>query len=182
MKALENLPQGDPGSCILFILFLNDYVSLVINLEFGSALSIDFSNFADDCTLEMQAQPIPSKLTNKLKYDLRKALQMEMDHFYQFTLDNKLVLKTTKCSTVTFSNKNDFKAYVYKLDKNKLKLIHTIEHAPRKCVHSERYVYSMENEMIENEDGNIKYASDDSNELSDLEYLDINGTHQFFLP
>ena len=80
MEAEPNLPQGDPLSPILFCLMLNDYK--------GRHFDIDFSNFADDCTLEMNTPMIKCNLSNDMKIDLRKKLQEEMDHFYQYNLKN----------------------------------------------------------------------------------------------
>ena len=154
-KALPNLPQGDPISPILFVIFLNDYV--------GKNMDIDFSNFADDCTLEMNTKSGKSNLTNLMKFNMRKSLQEEIDHFYQFTLNNKLVLKKIKCNTVSFSNKNKFKAYVYKIEGKKLDLIHDLSHAPRKCHHSEKYCFL---------EGMGYNEFEDSNGESDLEFLD----------
>ena len=161
-KALPNLPQGDTFCPILFCLFLNDYN--------GKNNNIEFSNFADDCTLEMTAKEQKCKLTNKMKFDLRSELQSEMNHFYQYTLNNKLVLKKIKCNTVTFCNKKNFKAYVYNIDGNKLELIHSIDHAPQKCKHSEKYCYQ----------NGLNYNDcEDSNGDSDLEFLNPSDGNKY---
>ena len=177
--ALENLPQGDPMSTILFCVYLNDYDNLssteknsnegklnVRNIELKYDISLN--NFADDCTLEMPALMHKCNLNNNIKFNLRYALQEEMKHFYQFTLNNKLVLKNIKCNTITFSRKNrNFSAYVYKLNNHKLDLIHHIDHSPKICKHHARqqYLNQKMNDELNNED----------NGDSDLENLDNNG-------
>ena len=165
-KALENLPQGCPASVILFDIFLDDYEGINMNIN-NITYNIDMNNFADDCSLEMNTYNYNCNLTNKMKKDWRTALQNEMNNFYQYTLNNKLILKKVKCNTVTFSRKNNFKAYVYNLDKNKLKVVHAIEHAPRICYHNERFCYK----------NGIQNANllNDENDISDLENLDENG-------
>ena len=155
-NALANLPQGDPISPILFCLFLNDFISKVLDTE--------LSNFADDCTLELNPLKYKCKLDNNLKIEMRKKLQKVMNQFYQYTLNNKLILKKIKCNTATFCNKKNFSAYVYKLEKNKLNVLHSYENSPQKCKHNAKYKY-----LNCNDNDSI-----DSNGDSDLENLDEN--------
>ena len=175
MAAEPNLPQGDPLSCILFCLMLNDYESKSYN--------VDFSNFADDCILDLIPKLEQSKFSNDDKYRNRLELQNEMDNFWQFTLNNQLVLKKVKCSTLTFSRKTkNFRAYVYNVDGNKLKVVHALEHAPQNCKHLQKANYV---------NANIDSNSDDSNGDSDLNNIDYasnfrieinsNGTEYFVL-
>ena len=74
------------------------------------------------------------------------------------------MLKKVKCSSVTFSRKKVFHAYVYELDGQKLELIHSHTNAPQECKHNEQMQYL--NPMMEIVEGNGD---------SDLENLDENG-------
>ena len=121
-------------------------------------------NFADDCCLAMQPMMKQVTLTNEIKYNYRLNLQSSAYGFFHFTRYFKLVVAKSKCSTVTFSRKRFFHAYVYKLDGENLELVHSHINGPQKCKHNERtqYLNPME-DLIE------------SNGDSDLENLDIHG-------
>ena len=114
----------------------NEYHNKVFNFD------IDFSNFADDSGMDTVALPIKIKLNDKIKRDHRVAMQLAIEDLYDYTRYYQLVVAKIKCSTITFSNKLDFKAYVYKLGDDNLELIHAHQHAPLECKHNGRYQYS----------------------------------------
>ena len=87
-----------------------------------------------------------------------------MTNFFYWTRFYQLVLKKVKCSSVTFSRKKIFHAYVYELDGQKLELVHSNTNAPQQCKHNEQQQYL--NPMMEVTEGNGD---------SDLENLDGNG-------
>ena len=64
----------------------------------------------------------------------------------------------------TFTRKNFFHAYVYKLDGQKLELVHSNINGPQRCKHNEKLQYV--NPLEELSEGNGD---------SDLENLDQNG-------
>ena len=161
----DNLPQGMPDSIALFILLYNnpninktknnnwekyqietiDYVETDENNNYNNKtfnFDIDFNNFADDSGMDTIALPIKIKLTDKIKRDYRLAMQLAIEDLYDYTRYYQLVVAKAKCSTITFSNKFDFQAYVYKLGDEKLELIHANQHAPQECKHNGRYQYS----------------------------------------
>ena len=58
-----------------------------------------------------------------------------MNQFYQWTQYERFVLSQPKCSTITFSRKKQqFHAYVYKLDNKNIELMH--------CKHNARLNYA----------------------------------------
>ena len=129
------------------------------------AFRVELKNFADDVTLEMCPMVKKCNLTKKIKYGYRLNLQHGMNQFYNWTLYFQLILAQAKCSTVTFSRKQQqFHAYVYKLGENKLELIHSNKNCPQKCKHNERQCYV---DAIEEKEEN--------NGDSDLDNLDKNG-------
>ena len=68
-------------------------------------------------------------------------------------------------NTITFSKKKQqFHAYVYKLDDKKIELIHSHSNGPQKCKHNARLNYA---------DANFDPIEDNGD--SDLENLDKNG-------
>ena len=164
-KGQDNLPQGMPDSIALFILLYNNpnvnksknnknnqfeiesiyYNEIDDNNEYHQKIfnfDIDFNNFADDSGLDMVALPIKIKLTNKIKRDYRLSMQLAIEDLYDYTRFYQLVVSKIKCSTITFSNKNNFQAYVYKLGKDNLELIHSNQHEPLECTHNPRYQYA----------------------------------------
>ena len=88
------------------------------------------------------ALPIKIKLTNKIKRDYRLAMQLAIEDLYDYTRFYQLVVSKIKCSTISFSNKKDFQAYVYQLGEDKLELIHSHQHTPMECKHNGRQQYS----------------------------------------
>ena len=161
----DNLPQGMPDSIALFILLYNkpninktknqnwekyqiesihyneiddknEYHEKIFNFD------IDFSNFADDSAMETMALPIKINLNDKIKRDYRLAMQLSIEDLFEFTKFWKLAVKKVKCNTITFSNKLNFNAYVYKLGNESLELIHSNQHAPINCKHNAREQYS----------------------------------------
>ena len=126
---------------------------------------VELKNFADDCTLEMSPMISKSKLTKKLKYGYRLNLQHGLNQFYSWTQYERFVLSQPKCNTITFSKKKQqFHAYVYKLDKKRIELIHSHNNGPQKCKHNARLNYV---------DANFEPIEDNGD--SDLENLDKNG-------
>ena len=125
----------------------------------------ELKNFADDCTLEMTPLLNKCQLTKMIKYGYRLNLQHGMNQFYNWTRYYQLVLPQAKCNTVTFSRKQQqFHAYVYQSDGNKLEIIHSYKNAPQQCKHHEKLSY------INPLDKKIEGNGD-----SDLENLDNNG-------
>ena len=105
------------------------------------------------------------QLTKIIKYGYRLNLQHGMNQFYNWTRYYQLVLSQAKCNTVTFSRKQQqFHAYVYQLDGNKLEVVHSYKNAPQRCKHNEKLSY------INPLDEKIECNGD-----SDLENLDSNG-------
>ena len=125
---------------------------------------IEFMNFADDCCLAMKPMIKKCKLTNIIKYNYRLNLQSSITNFFSWTRFYQLVLAKGKCSTATFTRKKFFHAYVYKLDDQKLELIHSNINGPQRCKHNEKLQYV--NPLEELSEGNGD---------SDLENLDIHG-------
>ena len=180
-----NLPQGSTDSTVLFIMLVNniDLRNVDRNVwgSFGNnnnnnnnnnhsnkirikGFNIRVENFADDCTLVME--PITEKctFTNKIKYEYRKEMQHAMDELYNWSQYYQLIVNASKCCTITFSRKNKLRAYVYKVEGRKLKLIHSYKNCPQICKHNARMQYI--------EASNIK---DDDNGDSDLENLNNDG-------
>ena len=120
-------------------------------------------NFADDCAIAMKPMKSICDMTDKIKFNFRWNLQGGINNFYEFTRFYQLVIAKSKCSTVTFSRKKYFHAYVYKLDGNNLELIHS-NNNPQECIHNERTQYV--NPLKEWIEGNGD---------SDLENLDNDG-------
>ena len=123
-----------------------------------------FMNSADDCALAMKPMKSIGALTNEIKFKYRWNLQGGIVNFFEFTRFYQLVIAKSKCSTVTFSRKKFFHAYVYKLDGEKLDLIHSRQNGPQECIHNEKTQYL--NPFKEWEEGNGD---------SDLDNLDDNG-------
>ena len=191
----DNLPQGMPDSIALFILLYNNpnvnktknskneiyqiesiyYNEVNEKNEYHNKIfnfDIDFSNFADDSGMDTVALPIKIKLTDKIKRDYRMAMQLAIEDLYDYTRFYQLVVAKTKCSTITFSNKLNFQAYVYKLGNDKLELIHAHQHAPPECKHNGRYQYS---DGLMRLDDNYQDKLIEGNGMLDLENLDKFG-------
>ena len=100
---------------------------------------IDSMNFADDCCLAMKPMIKKCKLTNIIKYNYRLNLQSSITNFFYWTRFYQLVSANSKCSSVTFTRKKFFHAYVCKLDGQKLELVHSNINGPQKCKHNEKY-------------------------------------------
>ena len=118
------------------------------------------------------ALPIKIKLTDKIKRDYRMAMQLAIEDLYDYTRFYQLVVAKTKCSTITFSNKIDFQAYVYKLGEDKLELIHANQHAPPECKHNGRFQYS---DGLLRLDDNYKDSLIEGNGILDLDNLNEFG-------
>ena len=125
----------------------------------------ELKNFADDCTLEMKPMLNKCQLNKMIKYGYRLNLQYGAHQFYNWIRYYKLVMAHTKCNTVTFSRKKQqFHAYVYKMDGNKMELIHSHSNGPQKCKHNERLSYINPLDKKEEDNGD-----------SDLDNLDNKG-------
>ena len=116
-------------------------ITELIEME-RSNMRIEFANFADDCTLCMAPLDYKCILSDKIKYNYRFNMQNGIEYFFDWTLYNQLIIKGSKCSSISFSNKKDFVAYVYKLNGNELELIHARDHAPQNCKHRYRLQYT----------------------------------------
>ena len=135
-----------------------------------SKFQAELKNFADDCTLEMKPMIKKCQLNKMIKYGYRLNLQHGAHQFYNWIRYFKLVMAHTKCNTVTFSRKKQqFHAYVYKMDGNKMEVIHSHSNGPQKCKHNERlsYINPLDNKEEDNGD-------------SDLENLDKHGNKKNF--
>ena len=53
---------------------------------------IDFSNFADDCSLCMVPMDYKCELNNYIKYNYRLVMQHSIEKFYDWTRYNKLII------------------------------------------------------------------------------------------
>ena len=116
-------------------------ITELIEME-KSNFGIEMANFADDCTLCMVPLDYKCKLSNVMKYNYRYNMQNGIYKFFDWTKFNQLIIKGSKCSSISFSNKKDFIAYVYKLDGKHLELIHGRDHAPQNCQHRYRLQYT----------------------------------------
>ena len=164
-KGQYNLPQGMPDSIPLFILLYNNpdvnitknqngnqfeiesiyYEEVDDNNEYHEKefnVDIDFNNFADDSGLDTVALPIKIKLTNEIKRDYRLSMHLAIEDLFDYTRFYQLIVSKVKCSTITFSNKNKFQAYVYKLGDDNLELIHSNQNEPLECKHNPRHQYA----------------------------------------
>ena len=89
----------------------------------------------------------------KIKYGYRLNLQHALNQFYNWTRYRRFVLSQPKCNSITFSRKRQqFHAYVYKLDKQKLELVHSHHNGPQFCKHNARLNYAEAN--LNPEEGN----------------------------
>ena len=106
------------------------------------------------------------KLTNYFCDDYDDCCDDDDDCYdlYNYTLYYKLVMAKSKCSTITFSNKRNIKAYVYNLDGNKLDLVHSIDHTPQQYTDGTLRLLD-----------NYERYLDENNGDSDLENMDNNG-------
>ena len=126
---------------------------------------VELKNFADDCTLEINPLLEKVQLDKYIKYGYRLNLQHSLNQFYNWTKFQRFVLSQPKCNSITFSRKKQqFHAYVYKLEDKKLELIHSHHNGPQFCKHNARLNYVEAN--LDPEEGNGD---------SDLENLDKNG-------
>ena len=112
------------------------------------------------------------KLTNKIKRDYRMAMQLAIKDLYDYTRYYQLVVAKNKCSTISFCNKSNFEAYVYKLGEDNLELIHAHQHAPPKCKHNAHSQYV---DGLKRLDENYKDNLKEENEMLDLSNLDEFG-------
>ena len=139
-----------------------------------SNFRIEFANFADDGTLCMVPLDYKCKLTEKIKYNYRFNMQDSIEKFLDWTLFNQLIIKGSKCSSISFSNKTNFTAYVYKLNGDSIELIHARDHAPQYCKHNYRLQYTdglkrldenyFNNLMEDNGDGDLKNLDENGNQ------------------
>ena len=96
-----------------------------INNEISiDAFQVDLCTFADDCFLEMRPLLRKCKLTQMIKYNYRLNHQLAINNLFYWTKMYQLALSKAKCSTITFTRKDRFRAYVYRLNKDKLELVH----------------------------------------------------------
>ena len=122
-------------------------------------------NFADDCSLEMNPLLHKKQLTKYINYGYKLNMQHGLNQFFNWIRYRRFVLKKPKCSTITFSRKKQqYHAYVYKLDGEKLDLIHSHSNGPQKCKHNARLNYV---------EANLELTEDNGD--SDLDNLDSNG-------
>ena len=184
-----NLPQGSTDSTILFVLYVNniDLINIEnmvydiglkdkyncneeemknqeINNNLIKSFNVVIDNFADDCTMSIEPIMKKTKLSQQMKYNMRLSLQVAINRFYNWTRFYQLIIAKSKCSTITFSRKKKFHAYVYKLDGENLEIIHSHSNCPQICKHNARTQYLFPNENRE-----------DANGDSDLENIDNNG-------
>ena len=129
-----------------------------------ATFNIVFMNFADDCALAMKPMKEMCELTKKIKFNYRWNLQGGINNFFEFTRFFHLVIAKSKCSTVSFSRKRFFRAYVYKLDGKSLDLIHSRTNGPQDCIHNEQTQYLNPFKTMEEGNGD-----------SDLENLNNDG-------
>ena len=125
---------------------------------------IELENFADDCTLVMEPVMEKTSLTRLIKYNYRVNMQRAIVQFFNWTRYYQLIIKTAKCSTITFSRKNKFRGYVYKLDGKELEIVHSHSNCPQICKHNARTQYINPNQIDIDQNGD-----------SDIENLDENG-------
>ena len=189
----DNLPQGLNESTILFVLLINavdleKFDNILYKLGFKErkqkpditesnneeyrnkdatfikSFQIGLYAFADDCNLVMEPLMKQQECTKLIQYNFRRNLQVAIDRFYYFTSMYFLIMGKSKCCTITFTRKNNFRSYVYKMGKDKLELIHGSKNAPQKCKHNERALYT-----------EACLDGAESNGDSDLENLDNQG-------
>ena len=157
-------PQGGPSMPPFFNIFINDYNAI--------EKIIDINNFADDTSIFNESEENMSiTYTTNDNINIRKSLQNEIDNFYQWSLNWKLIISDTKCKTITFSNKSKFNAYVYTVNGKKIDLIHHAHHAPPKCKHNKIYSYHA---WDIDKSSNLGYISNDSNLSENINNYDNN--------
>ena len=137
-----------------------------------SNFRIEMADFADDCTLCMVPMDYKCKTSNKMMRHYRYNMQYGAYHFFDWTRYNQLIIKGSKCSSISFCNKNNFKAYVYNLDGKNLELIHARDHAPQNCKHNYRWQYT---DGLKRLDENYFENLNENNGDFDLKNLDENG-------
>ena len=128
------------------------------------SFQVDMLSFADDGLLAMKPLLYKCKLSKMIKYNYRLNVQLAANNLFYWTRMYQLVLSKAKCSSITFSRKDRFRAYVYKLGNDKLELVHAAHNGPQECIHNERANYV-----------NPNFNKCENNGDSDLECLDSNG-------
>ena len=104
---------------------------------------------------------------NMIKFGYRVNLQNAIDKFYNWTRYYQLIIGHAKCSTVTFCRKRFFRAYVYKLDGEKLDLIHSHQNGPQKCKHNEKlnYINPFDQDNESNGDSDLNNLFSNGNKI-----------------
>ena len=120
------LPQGGPLSPILWTIYIND---ILINKN-----SIKLLALADD----MSMYTVASTLTYNNTIDL----QSEIDNFYDWTLNWKLVINPDKCSSISLTKLRAIQARVYNINTVPMECVHHPTNAPYICTHNPRYQYT----------------------------------------
>ena len=115
------LPQGGPMSPILWTLYVNDF-------KLRHPLKNKLVAFADDMSM--------FSIATNLNHMSSIYLQQEIDHFYNWTLDWKLVINSVKCNSISLTNLNNFRARVYNINKDVMDCVHAPSNAPDLCIHN----------------------------------------------
>ena len=121
----QGLPQGGPMMPILWTLFINDYKIKNKGMKLVA--------FADDMSLYT--------LTSELLPETTYKLQDEIDNFYQWTLDWKLVINAEKCNTISLTHRNDIKSRVYHINQVNMECVHPPQNPPDVCAHNPLCLY-----------------------------------------
>ena len=112
--------QGCPLSPILWSIYINDYILLDKNIELVA--------FADDISMFYCA--------TKLDFIYGFKLQSEITSFYDWSLLWKLKISDIKCSSLTLTNKLNYRARVYTINNKSMPCIHPPACCPSICLHN----------------------------------------------
>ena len=119
------LPQGGPMMPILWTMYINDFNIVHKNIKLLA--------FADDMSMYT--------ISNKLDINNSIALQNEINRFYEWTLNWKLVINAEKCSSLTLTHRKNLQARVYNINNINMSCVHHPNNAPYICTHNHNYQY-----------------------------------------
>ena len=125
-KHSAGLPQGGPLSPILWTLYINDI--------FITKQSIQLLALADDMSMYT--------IASKLNFDNTIDLQSEINNFYNWTLNWKLVINPDKCNSISLTKLRALQARVYHINNVPMECVHHPANAPHICTHNPHYHYT----------------------------------------
>ena len=81
-------------------------------------------------------------IAGKLNFDNTIQLQSEIDNFYQWTLDWKLVINPDKCNSISLTKLRAIQARVYFINNTPMECVHHPINAPFICTHNPNFHYT----------------------------------------